>query len=134
MKIKTKKTSFVAWFNPKDTTHITAYQYYLNTKEWPKDFLPEEVEILRSYRKTVEALIIRTYLSLFEVETLAQGFNHYNKGLPISDKALTTMDNVFSLGEHLTHLCGPLHILSRIHIGDKARSVQSIIEARKEHE
>ena len=59
-------TPFTDWFNIQDKEHVKAFVCYLDTKQWPKHFMPADVNFTDKDVEPVMLEITKAWAKRFE--------------------------------------------------------------------
>lgn len=58
------KTALSEWFDIKDKQHLLAYEYLLDKGEWPRFFIPMDVEMEDGWKEKINFKITKTYIEM----------------------------------------------------------------------
>jgi hypothetical protein len=72
-----EKTLFTQWFEIRNKEHMKAYAHYLQARQWPKHFIPADVE----FESTWNDILTRSIVDAFVKE---QASPVYRKSEPRS--------------------------------------------------
>ena len=61
--IRSTKMKITDWFNVKDINHLKAYQHLQKTGNWPKDFLPSNIESPQLWQVELAVKLANAYVS-----------------------------------------------------------------------
>lgn len=50
------------WFDPHNIDHLKAYNHLRNYGEWPRDFLPDDLEYVFSWQMILMSKIANAYI------------------------------------------------------------------------
>ena len=59
-----RKTLFSDWFNVKDKNHLLAYEYLLDEGQWPKHFIPADVQMEEGWQGKINFNIVKEHIRM----------------------------------------------------------------------